>query len=77
MGLQQRTVALFEALHAAAWCGQRMRYAGFPGYARRHREVIARFGRFPHRIAVLGRAGMAVLSGASRRGILSEGASAA
>ena len=25
-------------------------------YARRHREVIARFGRFPHRNAVLGRA---------------------
>lgn len=25
-------------------------------YARRHREVIARFGRFPHRNAILGRA---------------------
>ena len=25
-------------------------------YALRHREVIARFGRFPHRNAVLGRA---------------------
>ena len=24
-------------------------------YARRHRDVIARFGRFPHRNAVLGR----------------------
>jgi uncharacterized protein (DUF924 family) len=25
-------------------------------YAIRHREVIARFGRFPHRNAILGRA---------------------
>ena len=29
--------------------------AGFLDYARRHRAVIARFGRFPHRNAVLGR----------------------
>jgi uncharacterized protein (DUF924 family) len=26
------------------------------GYARRHHDVIARFGRFPHRNAILGRA---------------------
>ena len=25
-------------------------------YAQRHRDVIARFGRFPHRNAILGRA---------------------
>jgi len=24
-------------------------------YAQRHREIVARFGRFPHRNAVLGR----------------------
>jgi len=29
--------------------------ASFQDYARRHREVIERFGRFPHRNAVLGR----------------------
>ncbi|QDQ74802.1 DUF924 domain-containing protein [Pseudoluteimonas lycopersici] len=29
--------------------------ANYVDYARRHREVIARFGRFPHRNAVLGR----------------------
>ena len=28
-------------------------------YARRHREVIERFGRFPHRNAILGRASTA------------------
>ena len=55
-GLQQRSVALFEALHAAAPPEQRRRYAGFLDYARRHHEVIARFGRFPHRNAALGRA---------------------
>jgi uncharacterized protein (DUF924 family) len=38
---------------------ERPRYAGFLDYARRHCEVIARFGRFPHRNAVLGRASTA------------------
>lgn len=48
---QRRAVALFERLAAAA--------PGFEGmldFARRHRDVIARFGRFPHRNAILGRA---------------------
>ena len=55
MGLQQRAVTLFEALHAQAPVAGRARFAEFLDYARRHREVIARFGRFPHRNAVLGR----------------------
>ena len=55
MALQQRSVSLFEALHAEAPLEQRERYAMFLDYARRHREVIARFGRFPHRNAVLNR----------------------
>jgi len=58
MGLQQRAVTLFEALHAQAPVAGRARFAEFLDYARRHREVIARFGRFPHRThrnAVLGR----------------------
>jgi uncharacterized protein (DUF924 family) len=32
-----------------------MRNANFTQYAKVHRDVIARFGRFPHRNAVLGR----------------------
>lgn len=40
---QDRSVALCEELDSYA------------RYARTHREVIARFGRFPHRNAVLGR----------------------
>jgi len=54
-GLQQRSVALFEQLQADAPADQAPRFAMFLDYARRHREVIDRFGRFPHRNAVLGR----------------------
>jgi uncharacterized protein (DUF924 family) len=49
--MQARSVELFTAL------GQQ--HEGFNDvldYARRHRGVIARFGRFPHRNAILGRA---------------------
>jgi uncharacterized protein (DUF924 family) len=49
--LQARAVELFTALAAG--------HAGFDDmldYARRHQAVIARFGRFPHRNAILGRA---------------------
>ena len=48
--LQDRCVALIAALAAEA--------PGFDGaldYAERHRDVIRRFGRFPHRNAALGR----------------------
>ncbi len=43
---QHRAVALVEALGVADWTR----------YAIAHRDLIARFGRFPHRNAVLGRA---------------------
>jgi uncharacterized protein (DUF924 family) len=46
---QERSVRLFEALEHET--GLR----GYVRYARRHAEIIARFGRFPHRNAVLGR----------------------
>ena len=48
--MQERAVALFAALAA--------QHAGFDetlDYAHRHRDVIVRFGRFPHRNAILGR----------------------
>ena len=54
MALQQRSVALFEALAA-----EDPRLESTADYARRHREVIARYGRFPHRNAALGRASTA------------------
>lgn len=55
IALQQQSVELFEQLCADAAPDQRQRFEGFLDYARRHREVIARFGRFPHRNAALGR----------------------
>jgi uncharacterized protein (DUF924 family) len=45
LALQERGVTLTEAL----------RDAEFTRYAILHRDIIARFGRFPHRNAVLGR----------------------
>jgi uncharacterized protein (DUF924 family) len=50
LALQQRSVALFKALAA-----EDSAMEGAADYARRHRDVIARFGRFPHRNAALGR----------------------
>lgn len=47
---QERSVALFAALAEA-----HPETASYLDYAQRHREVIVRFGRFPHRNGVLGR----------------------
>lgn len=50
LAVQDESVRLFTALAQAA--------PGFEGpldYALRHRDVIRRFGRFPHRNAILGR----------------------
>lgn len=55
IGLQRRAVTLFETLCNDVAPDERGRYDGFLDYARRHEAVIARFGRFPHRNAVLGR----------------------
>ncbi len=52
LALQERCVRLFDQLVADA--GDH-RIADFRRYAIAHRDVIARFGRFPHRNAVLGR----------------------
>ncbi|MDE0661970.1 MAG: DUF924 domain-containing protein [Gammaproteobacteria bacterium] len=53
---QERSVRLFETLAAQAPEEWREFAADFVPYAHAHREVIARFGRFPHRNATLGRA---------------------
>ena len=47
---QQQSLALYAALGAADAA-----LASFEDYARRHAAVIERFGRFPHRNAILGR----------------------
>ena len=53
---QRRAVALCTALRDAAPAALRASFQGFLDYAVRHHDVIARFGRFPHRNAALGRA---------------------
>lgn len=56
LALQERSVALFTTLAAAVPAGQRKLFDGYLDFAVRHRDIVARFGRFPHRNAVLGRA---------------------
>lgn len=48
--LQRKCLQLFESLRSDPDS------AGSVDFARRHFEIIARFGRFPHRNAILGRA---------------------
>lgn len=50
LAMQERSVALFTALAEAT--GE---YADALDYAIRHRDIVARFGRFPHRNDLLGR----------------------
>lgn len=47
---QDRSIALFAAL-----ADKHPEAASYLDYAHRHRDVIVRFGRFPHRNAALGR----------------------
>ena len=53
---QRESVRLFEALAAEAGDATPEMFTSTLDYARRHAEVIAKFGRFPHRNDVLGRA---------------------
>jgi len=53
--MQDRSLQLFVALAADAPPAHTGMAANQVRYAERHREIIARFGRFPHRNAVLGR----------------------
>lgn len=54
--LQERCVTLFTALAAGVPEADRKTFRGYVDYAVRHRDVIHRFGRFPHRNRILGRA---------------------
>lgn len=54
--LQDRCVALFTALAAGVPAADQGTFKGYVEYAIRHRDVIHRFGRFPHRNRILGRA---------------------
>ncbi|MGF1508197.1 MAG: DUF924 family protein [Myxococcota bacterium] len=52
---QERCIELFERFQASAPARHRERIRRYVGYARRHRDIIERFGRFPHRNVLLGR----------------------
>ncbi len=52
---QERSVELYRRLAADVEASLRPVFEGYLEYAVRHREIVARFGRFPHRNAVLGR----------------------
>ena len=61
--LQQTMVARFETLArlAAERSRENVSFFSFAlEYAKKHRDVVANFGRFPHRNAILGRASTAL-----------------
>ncbi|MCA1926632.1 MAG: DUF924 domain-containing protein [Thiobacillus sp.] len=59
LAMQDCAVALYAALVRECAADERALFEDFHDYAVRHRDVIARFGRFPHRNAALGRASTA------------------
>lgn len=54
--LQRLGTRAFERLAAEVAPAWRKEYAGFADYAGHHRDIVERFGRFPHRNKILGRA---------------------
>jgi uncharacterized protein (DUF924 family) len=52
---QQQAVALFYNLYKQAPANQRQTYQDYYNYAKQHQVIIERFGRFPHRNAILNR----------------------
>jgi uncharacterized protein (DUF924 family) len=54
--LQRLGTRLFERLATEVAPAWRKEYTGFADYSGHHRDIIERFGRFPHRNKILGRA---------------------
>ncbi|WOG29948.1 DUF924 family protein [Endozoicomonas sp. 8E] len=52
---QERCVRLFESILGGAGDGYQQYLAGSLDFAVKHRDIVARFGRFPHRNSLLGR----------------------
>jgi len=52
---QQRSIKYFGELVALVSAGQKPIFEEYFDYAVRHHDIIARFGRFPHRNKILGR----------------------
>jgi uncharacterized protein (DUF924 family) len=56
LALQRLGARSFERLATEVVPAWRKEYIGFADYAGHHRDIIERFGRFPHRNKILGRA---------------------
>ncbi|UUY09134.1 DUF924 domain-containing protein [Pseudomonas sp. J452] len=56
LATQNLAVERFRALREQVPAAELELFAGYLDYAVRHQQVIARFGRFPHRNAILARA---------------------
>jgi uncharacterized protein (DUF924 family) len=52
---QEKAVNLFEELYDEASADWQTPIKGFVDFAKKHCEIIRRFGRFPHRNEALGR----------------------
>lgn len=52
---QERCIALFSALSGESSDTGRALMLNHIGFAERHRDIVRKFGRFPHRNALLGR----------------------
>lgn len=59
LAVQDQSVAEYTRLVAEATPDERGLFENFLDYAHQHREVVARFGRFPHRNTLLGRSSSA------------------
>ncbi|MCG8379574.1 MAG: DUF924 domain-containing protein [Proteobacteria bacterium] len=53
--IQQQSVRIFQGLLDSVTADLRPGFESYLEYARRHQEIIDRFGRFPHRNSILGR----------------------
>lgn len=59
IAMQDLSVAQYQQLMEEAEASERALFANFLDYAHKHRDVVQRFGRFPHRNDILGRASSA------------------
>ena len=56
LDVQDEAVAAYRRLHMEAPDALKQTFESALDYAKRHRAVVAQFGRFPHRNRILGRA---------------------
>ncbi|HEV8051172.1 MAG TPA: DUF924 family protein [Parachlamydiaceae bacterium] len=55
MGIQKLSVEKFHSVISLVPAAQVSHFISFKDYAQRHYDIIAQFGRYPHRNAILGR----------------------